>query len=351
MSRPSFGARESALRLAAALPVLSLCLGLAACGGGETDRGSSAEHLSNLAWSPDGRRLTYVLENGIYVVYGDGSGHKLLTRAGPRPAPAWSADSRSIVFVRSPGAGDADIYVMRADGRRKRALTRNGTFDGSPAWSPDGERVAYLSGRRSSGPFGAVALMNADGSDNRLLTRNGQSRSLAWSPDGRRLVFVQGRGGAAAYVADADGSDQRRVTPAGVTARPTWSPDGRRILVVARPGPSTVSLVFPSGLRRGIYVVNADGTGLRLLTEELAYAAAPAWSPDGRRIAFDARRDDGPSEIYVMRADGSNQRRLTDDGPNSSPVWSPTGRKIAFVHDREIHVMGAVGENRRPLTG
>ena len=106
--------------------------------------------------------------------------------------------------------------------------------------------------------------------------------------------------------------------------------------------------------RLGVYVVNADGSGVRNLTPKpMGAYAAPAWSPDGQKIAFAGERD-GNSEIYLMNADGSGQRNLTlDPAYDGDPGWSPDGRKITFVSNRdgryEVYVMNADGSGQRSL--
>ena len=134
----------------------------------------------------------------------------------------------------------------------------------------------------------------------------------AWSPDGRTIAFVRWRPGRpigsiaeAIYVVKADGSGLRNLTPkpVGAYAAPAWSPDGRKLAFVSdRDGNSEV------------YVMNADGSGQRSLTRNPAYDADPAWSPDGRKIAFVSNRD-GSYGVYVMNADGSGQRRLAQRSP------------------------------------
>jgi len=299
-----------------------------------------------LAWSPDGRKIAFASrrdgDREIYLVNADGSGTRNLTRNPAADfAPIWSPNGRKIAFE-SDRDRDAEIYVMNADGSGQRNLTRNSLLDENPVWSPDGRKIAFIGTREHNSD---VYVMNADGSGQRRLTRgmgplfrlrgtpSGLSRppSPAWSPDGQRIAFLgKPNGGWELYVINVNGSDQRRLTYSGAGS-PAWSPDGQTIAFVS----SSPEEAF------GVYVVNADGSGQRNLSRSLAYDAEPAWSPDGRSIAFRSTRD-GNAEIYVVNADGSGLRRLTHSpGRDGSPAWSPDGRRIAFLSRGQVHVVNA----------
>jgi Tol biopolymer transport system component len=324
------------------------------------------------SWSRDGRTIVFVSwrdGNGeVFAMDADGSGPRNLTQHPAKDVrPAWSPDGRRIAFV-SRRDGQSEVYVMNADGGGKRNLTRDRASDDYPTWSPDGRRIAFLRGRLQSrtvdvstwSPTPAncsgsprrcvfrfylyhLYVVHADGSGLRRLTRSGTGTyQLVWSPDGRTIYF--GR-----YLVSADGSGARRLPYIPLTA--VWSPDGRRIAFVR--GLPVPTQSGPTGRNREIYVMNADGSGSRRLTHNRAYDGEPAWSPDGRKIAFQSTRK-GNTEIYVMNADGSGKRNLTrHPAQDGRPSWSPDGRRIAFVSDRdgrlEAHVMNADGSGQRSL--
>jgi Tol biopolymer transport system component len=143
-----------------------------------------------------------------------------------------------------------------------------------------------------------------------------------------RIVYVSNHDyqfGNDIYRMNADGSDVTRLTVTqSSNLDPAWSPDGRRIAFSSRP---------PAGDEE-IWVMNADGTGLQQLTFSPGGDVTPSWSKDGSRIAFVSHRDGNP-EIYVMNADGTGATRITDSpGADQGPMWSPDGKRIAFLSDR-----------------
>jgi TolB protein len=206
---------------------------------------------------------------------------------------------------------------MNADGSGQRRLTPN--LRRRPwvevAWSPDWKKIAFVA---SGGPLGRpdIFVINADGSGLRNVT-NTQTTSFdfAWSPDGRRIAYLEGYpGGAPLSVVNADGTGKHALTgPLMVDlGPPSWSPDGRTLAFTGRGG--------------DIYTVHADRTALRRLTHGPGWTVASDWSPDGRRIVFMSGRDGQRAyDVFVMNADGSEQRNLTYTPGVSEyrPSWAP----------------------------
>jgi Tol biopolymer transport system component len=286
----------------------------------------------------------------LYVVDVDGGGKRVLTRTAwiDRPevanGPAWSPDGRRIAFL-SVRHHNEDIYVLDLYSGQAHRVTRDPADDHEPAWSPDGRKIAFVSERSQSGYFSHVYVVNADGNGERRLTHDFlQAAYPAWSPDGRKIVFSDFGNGV--YVVNADGSGQRRLGPGGL--EPQWSPDGHRIAY----------LDGSSGTFE-LYVMNADGTAKHHLAQGGDYLS---WSPDGKKIAFmhDPNLRRSPlakvsPEIYVINADGTGLKRLTNNRVwDQAPVWSPDGKMIAFFTirngDAEIYVMNPDGSGQRNVS-
>ena len=224
--------------------------------------------------------------------------------------PAWSPDGKKIVFSSIRDG----IYVMQANGRNlHRLIDRLG---GSPAWSPDGKKIVFSSTQDGNGD---IYAMSTDGNNIHQLTNHPASDSdPAWSPNGREIVFVSGRdGGHHIYVMDTDGRNVRRVTwQRNWNNFPAWSPDGKKIAF------SSVLEGGRLGERPGIFVMDADGKNIHMLTQ--GWDQYPVWSPDGRQIAFDGEIPNSPNrDIYVIDVDGKNERNLTRllDSVESAPDW------------------------------
>ncbi|MGI8810776.1 MAG: LpqB family beta-propeller domain-containing protein [Acidimicrobiales bacterium] len=265
-----------------------------------------------------------IVPASVYVINADGTAARTLTN---RPlafdaSPAWSPDGARIAFE-STFEGKRAIWVMQADGLGLRRLTEGPGSDFAPAWSPDGARIAFMSDRDGNEE---VYLIGLDGSSMRRLTNNLVPDGFpAWSPDGGRLAFVSARDGeSGVWVMGADGSSPRRlVAGAAATARPAWAPDGRTI-------------AFASDRDAGnldIYLADVAGAGAatRVITGP-GLDGEPAFSPDGARLAFASDRDGSP-QIYVANRDGSNVVKLTSRARSFTPAWAPDSTKLAYIYD------------------
>jgi Tol biopolymer transport system component len=262
-----------------------------------------------------------------------------------------------------------DVYVSPLDVETAKQLTFRRADDGQPAWSPDGRRLAFKTAQFGSNQ---LAVINADGTGETLLTRTFRfsEGQPAWSPDATKLLYrrtpenplVQ-NGDTWVLDVEASAKDPTQPVTQAVLLRtgderyPSYSPDGTQIAFRG-----DLDLAEPSGDEE-IYVMNADGTDVRQLTSNTDFDSAPSWSPDGRLILFERALagtftpgvEAQEKDVYVMRADGTDVRRLTDSpGLDEGPELSPDGTKIAFSSARdgqqEIYVMDADGSNPRRLT-
>ena len=218
------------------------------------------------------------------------------------PAQSVSARLRGkhngkIVFISDRNYKGLSVWTMNPDGSSPTRLTDDKNreeklpdfspvYDASPAWSPDGSKIAFISNRNY---HFSLYVMNADGSNSRLLTdKVVEAGAPAWSPDGQKIAFNAGFSGSFGVM----------------------KPD------------------------TGIYVINVDGSGLTKITGD---AGSPSWSPDSKQIVFISTRDsEGKPRIWVMNADGSNPKKLpnnqNDNGfEGGEPAWSPDGNRILFT--------------------
>jgi TolB protein len=275
--------------------------------------------------------------------------------------PNWSADGRRVVFHR-------DVDLARPTYRRHRSrdsqfnLIRSGIF---PSYSPRGDRLV-VNDQFAGGMHNALLVMNADGSNRIVAYRHPEKNALApaWSHSGDRIAFALGgffqmlpqtpRAGADIAIVSSEGRDLQILTEGtGNYAFPSWSPDDRR-------------LVYRSFAPPGLFVIDVETRSATPLI--MGPHNFPAWAPKGDRIAFVSTRD-GDSEIYAIKPDGSDLTRLTHSpGLDAHLSWSPDGEWIAFSSDRgifkdeaglyvgnaqsrgDIYVMRADGSDLRQLT-
>ncbi|MHB1317264.1 MAG: hypothetical protein ACYCYF_01455 [Anaerolineae bacterium] len=218
-----------------------------------------------------------------------------------------------------------DIRVMQSDGLDPVRLTRDAADNTGPAWSPDGERLAFVSDRDGNRE---VYVMGADGSDPVNLTQNAAEEwTPSWSPDGTQIAFASFRDGNwEIYIMDADGANQRRITrSASADYAPAWSPAG-----------DTIAFVSDRSGNLDVYLMGVDGADLRALTTDEATDQVPAWSHDGRQVLWESYRF-GNMEIMAIEVAGGEPRNLTQDAyaDDHGGTWSPSGTQIAYFSNHD----------------
>lgn len=290
-------------------------------------------------WSPDGSKLIYQTDQDgnweIYTISVDGELAQLTDNAADDVSPDWSPDGNRIAFS-SNRNGKQHIYLMNADGSSLAQITNSPGEDTEPAWAPDGKQIAFTSLRDGNQE---IYVMNADGSNPRRLTNDpGTDSSPRWSVDGR-ILFTSYRGGQSdIYVMDNAGGNVARLTTMGAS-RAAWSPDGKKVTFVSR-SPEIIGGAY----WLQVYVIDADGSNLKMITRSPHSTFVPRWSADGATIAFVVEYHGVRANIFEISAQGGNLRRLTA-GPkfDGRPVYSPDGTKLAFESNRngnyEIYVM------------
>jgi Tol biopolymer transport system component len=260
-----------------------------------------------------------------------------------------------VVFV-STREGGNEIFTMNSDGTGARRLTVNPGADQMPAWSPDGTRIVWASVRPGS-PARELWIMNADGTDQRRLTDLGRNPGFPhWSPDGARIAFhaLRGDGDLDIYTINADGSYLRRLTTTNSHQRPRWSPDGTRIAF------TWWQTTAPGTCCTRIGIMNADGTGYRILSTASIQDSEPAWSPDGRQLAFATMlpmngSSMAMSEIAIMNEDGTGLRTLGSRTLSAMQIsWSASTGRIYFATGQHgaqnVHSIRPDGTGLRRLT-
>jgi TolB protein len=255
----------------------------------------------------------------IYVMAGQ---HRTTTLAYKTRELEFLPDGKQIIYSANDIAAHG-IYIYDLKQHANMPLLTNIVSAESPAWSPDGNKLAfevYQQGRKSS----QIYTAKVDGSEAKQLTE-GQYYNWTprWSPDGKKLVFETTRNDSPAthvaggyrdiYVMDSDGQNQTNLTRNTFGHHPSWSPDGKSIAYMAH----------------GIIVMKADGSDKQNISQGKTRDSEPVWSPDGQWIAFTrtANKPPGPEtmDIWIMKSDGTEQRQVTFNKTNSasySPSWS-----------------------------
>lgn len=252
----------------------------------------------------------------------------------------WGVFDTRIALV-SNGTGTKEIFICDYDGSNPVQVTNHNSISMSPAWSSDGNLIAYMSyttGRPS------IHIRDIEGGAGTVIHKQGLNATPAWYPGKAMLAATLSfEGDQEIYLLTREGKMTQKLTSQpGIDTSPTWSPDGSRMAFVSN--------------RAGnpqIYIEDVDGGSVRRLTFQGNYNTQPDWSPKGDQIAYSSM-EGNQINIYVIKVNGGGPVRLTSGaGRNESPSWSPDGSMIVFSSTREgapgIFVMTAYGTDQRRL--
>ncbi len=317
-------------------------------GGGIFVMGATGESVRRLtrfgfnpAWSQDGREIVYAAESvetdprdrlgdsGLWIVGLDG-GEPRLAFEGDAVQPDWSPNGFRIAYWAVAG-GQRDIWTITATGEEAVQVTRDAAVDWNPVWSPDGKFLYFSSDRSGSLNFWRVQIDEETG---RTLAEpepvttgaSGDGMYLTLSSDGTRIVCgLQDR---RANIMRMDFDPSSGI----VVGDPIPVTEGSLPVGSVEPSPDGESLVFYRvGVQEDIFVSNADGSGVRRLTDDSYIDRYPRWSPDGARISFYSNRS-GEYQLWTINPDGRDLRQLTN-GPAdvAHSAWSPDGSRVAYT--------------------
>ena len=337
----------------------------------------SAADDTQPAFSPDGQRIAFHSSReggGLFVMGATGDSVRRVTSFGWNPS--WSPDGESLVFATEPitrtpidRPTTSALWIARVDSGETALLTEGDAVQ--PSWSPNGSRIAYW-GIAEGSRRDLFTIPAAGGTPVPVTKDAAIDWNPVWSPDGRRIYFASDRGGSMNLwrIEVDESSGEVRGEPEPVRAPSTFathatlSGDGTRMAYTStvasvslasvpfdsrsakagplekplreirnlsgpRASPDGAWIVFwREGLQEDIVLVRADGSDERLLTDDPYRDRHPRWSPDGERIVFYSDRS-GKYELWSVGADGSGLEKLTDTkGPARIPVWSPDGSQI-----------------------
>jgi Tol biopolymer transport system component len=301
--------------------------------------------------APDHAEIAFVSGGSILAARADGGARRVLvgpTRPGEQlTSPVWSPDGATLVYMSGvaqggdAGAGPDSRQLMIFDGMASRPITplREGVYDYSPAWSPDGSMLAFARTTQTGNRYRSTLITRslATGAERRLVAVDLGARlssvgEPAWSPDGSMIAYTHSRLDSEYHfrplirvVSSAGGEPRTLIRDA---QSPAWSPDGSKL--------AFASVRDRNGRRCGshecwyageLYTARADGSGARRLTANEGDDARPTWSPDGSRLLFTSDRnlpEGDSSEVYSVASDGTCLTWLTNGTPSSGePSWRP----------------------------
>ena len=313
------------------------------------------------AWSPDGKRIAYysMKRHGIFVISTLGGVAKQLTEFGSHPV--WSPDGQWLAFqgVSAPDLdalpmGSSTLWIVNSQGGEPRQLTQANNPPGThyaPSWSPDGRRVAFINFNTVSPQVWSIAV-SGDGLQSITKHGTGDKSWPIYAPDGNSIYYNRGEALWKTPISPDSGAavgNPIKVADLGSTVirNATLSASGKWIAYSATTSTDNLISVPISPLTN-----EPAGSPSFLTNQPGTRHIAPAFSPDGSKIAFSAQRRGNASNLWIADADGGNLNQITTEG-GRFPSWYPDGKQLAFLSDRQgqrkFWSIAAAGGNEKVL--
>jgi Tol biopolymer transport system component len=308
----------------------------------DTQQGSHNVELSDMA---ENCRLNNSNPRSLEVTAGD-------TVSTTFEIDCQAKEKSKIAVTKFQGRGNYDIFLMNPDGSNQRQITEHPASELKPVISNNGDKIAFSSDRNGDHD---LYVMNTDGSNVQRLTQlsNLYVINATWSPDDSKIAFdaVGPNGYRNIYSINADGTDMKLLTDDEANDKlPSWSPNGSKIAFNSERFDASKE-DYADG--EDIFTVNADGGGIQFVTENDATNTHARWSPDGTQLVFVSNNNSGNEvEIYVMNADGGSPQRLTNNSyyADSHPSWSPDGAKIVFEGENGLYAISSGGGTAQKIS-
>jgi TolB protein len=260
-------------------------------------------------------RIVFVRQGALHVIDSDGANMQRLPSLGNAMSPSWHPNGSMVAYSSMNQDGTRIVLQDLRNNTQRVVRGTTNPLNISPTFTPDGQYVVYATGNQAGSNLVATPLSNLGVSRLVVIGRGSENTSPSYSPDGRRVAFTSGRvGQPEVYVADADGTNVQMLTEfrfggTGYRASPSWSPDGRMIAYQASAG----------GFQ--LMVLNLRDRTVRQLTSE-GSNEDPAWAPDGRHLVFTSTRS-GVPQLWVIDVETGRLRQLTRASGSRLAEWSP----------------------------